>query len=66
MMRPLLHVRRSSGSSFHGHLFWVVSLILPVLAILARTRVAQQTVDAVTSPHHANQPAARRGSYPAR
>jgi hypothetical protein len=43
MMRPLLHVRRSSGSYFHGHLFWVVSLILPVLAILAGTGVAQQT-----------------------
>lgn len=42
-MRPVLHVRRSSDSYFHGHLFWVVTFILPVLAILARTGAAQQT-----------------------
>lgn len=44
MMRPLLHLRRSSDSSFHVHLFRLVAgLILLVVAILAVTGAAQQT-----------------------
>jgi Protein of unknown function (DUF2911) len=44
MMRPLLHLRRSSGSNLHVHLFrLVIGLILLVLAILALTGAAQQT-----------------------
>jgi len=43
MMRTVLQVRRAGDWHLHTHVFWVVCFVFPVLAILARTGVAQQT-----------------------
>lgn len=42
MMNPSLHIRRSTDTCLHVHLFWVISLMLTLLTIFVRTEAAQQ------------------------